>query len=287
MNRDDSELELGEEEEDEPEDIDLGSLGTSSPGGEPAKTDDEPDPKVELAKAQARAQALEEEIARRGREDTERAARRVEPPVRAVEAPARRSMADLVDDEFEREFIDSPKTGMKKLLGKMDEEVERRVAERAAPASVAQGMALVANFLRDKRDADAEEYAVAVKHFNARVEYLKTNNPQAFSMLVNAAPADAAFQLNLEWDAAYAKGERENREARKKEAATRRAAPPPALVGRGSPGGGVQVGGGRVRALSEVEEDMVRRGKAAGLSDADCKDLVREHRDEQRRLRGA
>lgn len=286
MNPEDREPEDDDTDPDNDE-IDLGEHGTDGDagGGEgDGGGGDEEDPKIELAKARARADALAEENVRLSQQRPAPA----EPERRLEVAPPakKQSLEDLIDDDFVNEFATDAKGAMKKLARGMDAEVDRRTASAGAPAAVSQGLLVVDSFKQRMRDTDAEEYALAIKHFNARVDWMRANNPQSFAMLAQSSPAQVDAALGIEWDAAVGKGERENREKRKADAERRRAAPAPNLGGSGARGAVGAGGPSRATKLSAFEEDMVKRGKAAGLSDTDCRQMVKEHREEMKQ-RGA
>jgi hypothetical protein len=275
-----NEEELDEETPDDTEeDIDLGELGTGTPHGEVTLPPDAETPEVRVAKAQARADALEEELRRRDAAPPPE--RREIPPVRAVETPA-----DTTDyAALAKEFVDSPDPGtaFRKLAENIRAAVVKEVVAQTIPAGVSQGLSVVQGYLRDKRDSDPEEYAIGAKYFNEKIALIKRDNPTFFAQLANAAPAQVDMALTFEWDAAVGKGERENREKRKAEAQQRRAAPAPTLTGRGSGGGTAGPRGASAASkLTPLEQTMVRNALAAGLTEADAKDIVREHRREQR-----
>jgi len=284
MNGHDEDREDDEERDPDNDEIDLGELGDEQPEDERSDESDAEDPKIELAKARARADALAEENVRLSQRT---AAPESERRLEVAPTTKKQSLEDLIDDDFVNEFATDAKGAMKKLARGMDAEVDRRTASAGAPAAVSQGLLVVDSFKQRMRESDAEEYALAIKHFNARVDWMRANNPQAFAMLAQSSPAQVDAALGIEWDAAVGKGERENREKRKADAEKRRAAPAPNLGGSGARGAvGSGGGGSRATKLSAFEEDMVKRGKAAGLSDADCRTMVKEHREEMKQ-RGA
>jgi hypothetical protein len=279
----------GDETEEEDEDIDLSEFDLEDPSPKEKKEDDEPDYKVEAAKAKARADALEEQLARDRREREEETRLR---PVPAVDRPApapvkRRSINEIVDDNFDQEFINDPKGAVRKVLSEYDKERDAIEASRSVGPGASVVDTLADRFMRDMKDTDPEEYAIAVKAFRKQVDETPVN---VKAQIAQNPAAQVQSILQAAWDQAYAKGLRENRAAGKKNAETRRGASPPQMGGGrkgGGASGGGNLGGNSGTRYSPLERDMIARAKAGGLDANDIKEMIKEHREEQRQLRGA
>lgn len=278
-----------DEPEEEDEDLDLSEFDIEDPAPKDKKDDDEPDYKVEAAKAKARADALEEQLARDRREREEETRLR---PVPAVDRPApapvkRRTVEDIVGDNFDQEFINDPKGAMRKVLSEFDKERDAIEASRSAGPGASVVDTLADRFMRDMKDTDPEEYAIAVKAFRKQVDETPIN---VKAQIAQNPAAQVQVILQAAWDQAYAKGLRENRAAGKKNAETRRGASPPQMGGGrkgGGASGGGNLGGNSGTRYSPLERDMIARAKAGGLDANDIKEMIKEHREEQRQLRGA
>jgi hypothetical protein len=278
-----------DEPEEEDEDLDLSEFDIEDPAPKDKKDDDEPDYKVEAAKAKARADALEEQLARDRREREEETRLR---PVPAVDRPApapvkRRTVEDIVGDNFDQEFINDPKGAMRKVLSEFDKERDAIEASRSVGPGASVVDTLADRFMRDMKDTDPEEYAIAVKAFRKQVDETPIN---VKAQIAQNPAAQVQVILQAAWDQAYAKGLRENRAAGKKNAETRRGASPPQMGGGrkgGGASGGGNLGGNSGTRYSPLERDMIARAKAGGLDANDIKEMIKEHREEQRQLRGA
>jgi hypothetical protein len=279
MNNDDPDLDMEDPQDDDP---DISAAFGAPVADPPADPNDSPGdtPEIRAIKAEAQRDALREENTRLERFATERPA----PTSQGAPAPAAPPKRKLVPDNFVQKFAENADTAMAEFADNVERVVEERVSQRSTPGAVAQGMALVSSFLRDKRDADPEEYAVAQKAFNTRIAALKSQAPEAFANLVNMPPAQFEYSMDIEWNAAYGIGAREQAEQRKRDAATRRSpAPSPGLGG--SRGGGGTTPASRPaggKQLSPYETALVQRAQKSGLSYADCMDLVRQDRAERR-----
>jgi hypothetical protein len=278
-----------DEPEEEEEEIDLSEFEIEESDPKPKK-EDEPDYKVEAAKAKARADALEEQLARDRREREEDARLRVVPTVeKPAPAPVvkRKSVDEIIGDDFDQAFITDPKGAMRKVLSEYDADRSAADAARAVVPGASVVDSFADRFARDMKDTDPEEYAIAIKAFRKQVD----ETPPAVKAQIATNPAAAVQNiLQAAWDQAYAKGLRENRAAGKKNTETRRGAEPPRMGGGrkgGGASGGGNLGGNSGTRYSPLERDMIQRAKAGGLDANDIKEMIKEHREEQRQLRGA
>lgn len=286
MNPDD-EIDIDETDETLGEDsVDLSEFGLDdAPDG--AK-DGEPDPKTEVVKQKARADALEAENVRILASQREALQTQPAPQVRREEpAPFQpRKMRELVGDDFDQQFVNNPKEALASVFDKFDDEINRRSAASSSSPAAAIVDNMIDTFTRDIRENDPEEYALAIKRFKEQVAL----TPLAVKAQYAQNPEALRNAMGTLWDAEVTRASRENRKAAKSEAVQRRGASPPPALGRGNPSGGSSgsgAGGTRQAVFTAVEQRMIEGGKAAGLSAKDIKEMIQEHRGEQRSLRGA
>lgn len=282
---DDESVELPEDDdEDDEEDINLAEFELSGDEGE-EKKDGEEDPKLEAAKAKVRADALEGELKRerderaaeRDRQREDAAALRSERPTPEAYKPP--SLEDIVPDDFETQFVTDSKSAMRNLTKRIVETVQEvtRASGSGAGATLVDTQA--ENFLRSKRDEDPENFALAQKHFR---KMIAETSPQLKNNLVND-PGQLAKALEAGWEQALGKAVIENRKNTRTDSQRRESPPPPPMGGTSRSGGGTGSLKGTGR-FTKVERDMIEMGKNAGLNAADIKEIISDHRREQKAL---
>jgi hypothetical protein len=276
-----------EEEVEDDTALDLSEFELGDDTENEGSKDDAPDPKIEAAKATARAKALEEELARMREAQELEASRRVAPKLDDAPAPQTsyksKSLEELIPDDFEAQFVADPKGALRKAMAAMREDVvnEVRSSSTGTAASVVDNE--VRAFLADQRESDPETYALAAKLFRERVDATPMAEKAALANLPSTRLREV---METAWAASVGKATIENRKSANKDATTRRvSAPPPTVRGSSSPGSGTVRGGSST--FTRVERQMIEMGKSAGLKKKDIDEMIREHRAEQRAAREA
>ena len=286
---DDSALEDDEEELDD-DAVDFSDVTGDEPVEAPALEDNSPEARarkaeIEAAAARAEARAFEKELERRRDEANAQAEtqRRLEATRQEdVQAPQpRKSLRTILQEkvpDIGNKFVMNPEETLGTVLDVFEQELDSRTrAPRGQDLALIEST--IANFARDQREANPEEYALANKIFKERFDALPAIDKLRW---VNAPPGAVRAALQTEWDGALGKATRLNAEEQKKKQQQRRAAPPPPSGGRtsGAVGGGVKRG----RPMSAVERATYDSCINMGLSVKDAQEAVNELRAE---LKGA